>query len=270
MMDCVVSIKGLLWNFAADKNKPHGGGTKGANGVADFTCNGGLEQCTDNSQDFTRIIPGEYMCMKGSKYNHAGVCIESPTESKRGKAFECTTSWGANKCIIAEFDTQGNRYYNGVRMTAKWTWHGKLEYIDFSDSPEPTPTPTEYPFEGIVKKGSPLYNIDGEKYSNGASKDRDVTVEGEVNGRYKVYGSTFNPHIVYVDKENVTKKGNGYPFPAIIRKGSQLYDINGNKYNKTQANRKITVQGEVNGRYQIYGDTFNPHVVYCNKDAIIK
>lgn len=60
-----------------------------------------------------------------------------------------------------------------------------------------------------------------------------------------------------------------YPFNAVIRKGSQLYDVNGNKYNKTNANRNVIVQGEVNGRYQIYGDTFTPHVVYCDKNAIM-
>lgn len=140
------------------------------------------------------------------------------------------------------------------------------------ESPEPTPTPGDYPFDGIVKKGSPLYNANGEKYPSGASADRDVTVEGELNGRYKVWGSTFNPHEVYVDKENVIRKGTStYPFNAIIKKGSQLYDKNGNKYNKTNADRNVIVQGEQTstGRYQIYGETFTPHVVYCDKSAIM-
>ena len=60
-----------------------------------------------------------------------------------------------------------------------------------------------------------------------------------------------------------------YPFNATIKKGSQLYDKNGKKYNKTNADRAVTVQGEYNGRYQIYGETFNPHVVYCDKSSII-
>ena len=72
---------------------------------------------------------------------------------------------------------------------------------------EPQPTPSDYPFEGIVRKGSPLYNEAGYKYPNNASCDRDVTVQGEVNGRYKVYGSTFNPHIVYVNKNDVKTHG---------------------------------------------------------------
>lgn len=60
-----------------------------------------------------------------------------------------------------------------------------------------------------------------------------------------------------------------YPFNATIKKGSQLYDKNGKKYNKTNADRNVTVQGEYNGRYEIYGETFNPHIVYCDKSSII-
>lgn len=157
-------------------------------------------------------------------------------------------------------------------LTSNYTYLGCI--INPSNpTPEvdPEPTPSDYPFEGIVRKGSPLYNESGYKYPNNASCDRDVTVQGEVNGRYKVYGSTFNPHIVYVNKNDVTKKGTGYPFPAIVKKGSPLYDKNGNRYpNGASADRKVTVQGEYNGRYEVYGDTFNPHVVYCDKNSIMR
>ena len=98
MMDCVVSIKGLLWGFKADKNKAHGGGVYLSNGVADFSANGGIDYCTDKSQDFNNLVPGEYLCMKGTKYSHAGVYLGD------GKVFECTTGFGANKCIISEID----------------------------------------------------------------------------------------------------------------------------------------------------------------------
>jgi len=125
MMDCVVSIKGLLWGFSADKNKPHGGGIYGSNGVADFTPDGGLNYCTNVSRDFNNITPGEYLCMKDTGYDHAGIYLGN------GKVFECTVAWGTNKCIISEIDTSGNRFYNGVR-NLKWTYHGKLKYIDYS------------------------------------------------------------------------------------------------------------------------------------------
>lgn len=125
MMDCVVSIKGLLWGFKADKNKPHGGGIYKSNGVADFTPDGGLNYCSNVSTNFNNLVPGEYLCMKGTGYSHAGIYIGN------GKVFECTVAWGTNKCIISEIDTSGNRFYNGVR-NLKWTYHGKLKYIDYS------------------------------------------------------------------------------------------------------------------------------------------
>lgn len=137
MMDCVVSIKGLLWGFCADKNKAHGGGIYGSNGVADFGANAGINYCTGVSKDFTKLTKGEYLCMKDTKYNHAGVYLGD------GKVFECTTTWNAKKCIISQIDSQGNRYYNGVKAKP-WTYHGKLKYIDYTETIENTWTKGKY------------------------------------------------------------------------------------------------------------------------------
>lgn len=132
MMDCVVSIKGLLWGFKADRNKSHGGAIYLSNDVADFTANGGINYCTDVSSDFSKIEPGEYMCMYGTQYSHAGICLKSATPTQLGDAFECTTGWGVNRCVISQFDIYGNRYYNGVKNVASWTKFGKLIYIDYT------------------------------------------------------------------------------------------------------------------------------------------
>lgn len=153
MMDCVVSVKGLLWGFKADKNKPHGGGIYGSNGVADFTCNGALNYCTDVSTDFSNLVAGEYLCMKGTKYQHTGIYLGN------GKVFECTTTWNAKKCIISDIDSCGNRSYKGIKAT-RWTYHGKLQYIDYS-SVTPTPQPID-PFlapKGYFSLGDTSPNI---------------------------------------------------------------------------------------------------------------
>lgn len=123
-MDCVVSIKGLLWGFKADKSKPHGGAIYGSNGVADFGANQGINYCNNASQDFSNLVPGEYLCMKGTSHEHAGVYLGN------GKVFECTVGWGVNRCIISDMDNKGNRTYKGV-ANGRWTWHGKLKYIDY-------------------------------------------------------------------------------------------------------------------------------------------
>lgn len=129
--DCVLSVKSILWNFTGDKNKFRGGTIYKSNGVADFTCNGGVEKySTDVSTDFSKLVPGEYLCMKGTKYNHTGVYLGN------GQVFESTTGWGTKKCIISTINSKGERFYNG-KKNLKWTYHGKLIYIDYSDQPEP-------------------------------------------------------------------------------------------------------------------------------------
>lgn len=126
--DCVVSIKSILWGFRADKNLSRGGTVYLSNGVADFTCNGALNYCSWVSNDFHSLIPGEYLCMKDTKYNHSGIYLGN------GKVFECTTGWGVNKCIISDINSDGVRSYNG-KKNLKWTYHGLLEYIDYSETP---------------------------------------------------------------------------------------------------------------------------------------
>lgn len=129
--DCVLSVKSILWGFKGDKNLFRGGTVYKSNGVADFTCNGGVEKySTDVSTNFEHLVPGEYLCMKGTKYNHTGIYLGD------GKVFEDTTGWGTKKAIISEINNKGERFYKGKR-NLKWTYHGKLIYIDYSDQPKP-------------------------------------------------------------------------------------------------------------------------------------
>ena len=121
--DCVVSIKSILWGFTANKKKYRGGTIYKSNGVADFTCNGALNYCNGVSRDFTNLVPGEYLCMKGTKYNHSGIYLGN------GKVFEDTTGWCKKKAIISDISTTGTRSLNG-KKNLKWTYHGKLKYID--------------------------------------------------------------------------------------------------------------------------------------------
>lgn len=132
--DCVLSVKCILWGFKAN-NSFRGGTVYKSNGVPDFPCNAVYEICTDVGKTFDNLVPGEYLCMKDTKYNHTGIYLGN------GKVFEDTTGWGANKAIISDIDKKGNRSYKGKTLL-KWTYHGKLKYIDYQDQPTPTPTPT--------------------------------------------------------------------------------------------------------------------------------
>ena len=122
--DCVVSVKSVLWGWCENKNVIHGGANYGSNGVPDFTCNGGLDYCTDVSQDFHNLKPGEYLCMKGTQYNHVGIYLGN------GEVFEVTTAWGVNGATISGIDGQGYRYRGNVG-SLQWTYHGKLKWIDY-------------------------------------------------------------------------------------------------------------------------------------------
>ena len=128
--DCVLSVKSILWGFKADKNLFRGGTVYKSNDVADFSCNGALSYCTGVSSRFDNLVPGEYLCMKGTKYNHTGIYIGN------NKVFECTTGWNTKKCIISDIDKNGIRSYKGVK-NLRWTYHGKLKYIDYTDEPIP-------------------------------------------------------------------------------------------------------------------------------------
>lgn len=170
-------------------------------------------------------------------------------------------------------------FENHTRNNSNGNWGVNNHYIYLGCIVNPAnPKPEDeqpqitdgYPFEGIVKKGSQLYNEDGFKYPCDCKANRICTVEGEKDGRYKIYCSDFNPKTVYTNKENISKRYSDYQFPATIKKGSQLYDANGNAYNKTLTDKRVIVQCEVNGRYAVYNEYFRPNIVYCDKDAIIK
>ena len=130
--DCVVSVKSVLWGWDENKKAAHGGAKYKSNGVPDFTCNGGLDYCTDVSSNFKNLVAGEYLCMKGTQYDHVGVYLGD------GKVFEVTTAWGVDGATISDIDTNGVRSRNGSKCL-KWTYHGKLKWINYNT---PTPTPT--------------------------------------------------------------------------------------------------------------------------------
>ena len=130
--DCVVSVKSVLWGWSENKRAAHGGAKYASNGVPNFTCNAGLDYCTEVSKDFSKITAGEYLCMKDTQYDHVGIYLGD------GRVFEVTTAWGVDGATISDIDSRGNRSRNGSKWK-KWTYHGKLKWIGY-DNPEPTPT----------------------------------------------------------------------------------------------------------------------------------
>lgn len=164
----------------------------------------------------------------------------------------------------------GIHLHLGVKYIGGSEWIDP-ESIDYQDKPTPpSPTPSDYPFKGIVHKGSIFYNEYGVKYSSPAKSEFEVEVRGEKDNRYKIYATRLNPHIVYTDKQNVNKIGI-YPFKGIVKKGTYFYNQYGQRYSSpAKSNFEVQVQGELNGRYKVYSTRLKPNIVYCDKSSIIK
>jgi hypothetical protein len=117
--DCVCFIKGILWGWSGDKSKVYGGASYAVNGVPDIDANAIIKKCSEVSTDFSKVIPGEIVWMTG----HVGIYIGD------GLVVECTPSW-ANDVQITAVGNMGKKDgYN----SRKWTKHGKLPYVDYSD-----------------------------------------------------------------------------------------------------------------------------------------
>lgn len=129
--DCVNLIKGILWGWHGDVNARYGGAVYASNGVPDTNANGMFwDCCYDQSNDFSNIIPGEFVWMEG----HIGVYIGD------GFVVECTPIWNDGVQITYLGNWGGSRPGYSTRT---WTSHGKCNFIEYGEQPEPPkPEPT--------------------------------------------------------------------------------------------------------------------------------
>ena len=144
--DCVCLIKGILWGWNGNKNAVYGGAKYCSNGVPDFGSDGIMNYCTGVTTNFSNIVPGEVVHMKG----HVGIYIGD------GLVVECSPAW-KNKVQITACGNIGSRSgYN----TRTWVNHGRLKYIEYSNTPTPSPTPSGFlPAKGYFKKGDSGNNV---------------------------------------------------------------------------------------------------------------
>lgn len=118
--DCVCLIKGVLWGWCGDKTRTYGGAGYAVNGVPDIGADGMINKCLNvSTTGWANMVPGEAVWLSG----HIGVYIGN------GLAVECSPAF-ANKVQITAVGNIGSKSgYN----TRKWTKHGKLPYLDYSD-----------------------------------------------------------------------------------------------------------------------------------------
>lgn len=118
--DCVNLVKGIIWGWNGDVNAEYGGCVYQTNGMMDLTEGEVMNQCYQQSEDFSKIEVGEYLWMSG----HCGIYLGD------GLAVECTPKW-ENKVQVTEVLNIKNipkiKRYNG----RTWTKHGKLPQIQY-------------------------------------------------------------------------------------------------------------------------------------------
>lgn len=130
VFDCVGLIKGIIWGFPNVKYK--------TNGLDDVSDQGLWDKyVTDKSKDFSNIMPGEIMHIKG----HVGIYIGDD------KVIECTNKWSKN-VLVSSINKQ-DKYYRA------WSEHGKFNLLTYEGLLAPAPDYILY----VVKKGDTLSSI---------------------------------------------------------------------------------------------------------------
>jgi len=119
--DCVCLIKGILWGWSGNASKTYGGANYASNGVPDIGADTMITRCLDvSATGWANMAVGEAVWMSG----HIGIYIGD------GLAVECSPKW-ENKVQITAVGNIGSKAgYN----TRTWTKHGKLPYVDYSES----------------------------------------------------------------------------------------------------------------------------------------
>ena len=116
--DCVCLVKSILWGWEGSTTKSNGGAKYDSNGVPDVNADTMITKCKNVSTDFSKIVPGALVWMKG----HVGVYIGN------GQCIECTTNW-TSKVLQSTLKNIGAK----GQFERSWTKWGLLPYVDYSD-----------------------------------------------------------------------------------------------------------------------------------------
>ena len=177
--DCVCLIKGVLWGWSGNKNKIYGGAAYASNGVPDIGADEIINVCSGVSTDFSNIVLGELLWMKG----HVGVYIGD------GLAVECTPKWKDGVQITAVHNIGKKSGYNG----RKWTKHGKLPYIEYpkatattKPSTQPKPSTSEYDIADFIRDVQTACGAKVDGIAGPETLSKTITVSAHYNKRHAV------------------------------------------------------------------------------------
>lgn len=120
--DCVCFIKALFWGWSGDPSQVYGGAVYKSNGIPDIGADQLIKQCIDVSEDFSTIVPGEYVWLPGHGgiYVGDGLAAEATFEPESGVQLQCVLPMGVKP---------------GMPATG-WQKHGKLPWVSYAEQQE--------------------------------------------------------------------------------------------------------------------------------------
>lgn len=120
--DCICFIKALFWGWTGDPEQVYGGAVYKGGGVPDISADQLLGQCIGVSEDFSTIVPGEYVWLPGhcGIYVGDGLAAEATFEPEEGVQLQCVLPMGVKE---------------GMPATG-WVKHGKLPWVSYETEPE--------------------------------------------------------------------------------------------------------------------------------------
>lgn len=143
LWDCAGFVyKGVPWGWNGDSLATYGGAKW--NAIPELNTNNVFTISHDISTDFSNILPGEVLYMKG----HVGLYIG------KGRAIECTSKW---TCGILTSEVKNCKISTGLKYKRTWLKHAKLDFIEYSQIPAEKPE-DEYR-KYIVQRGDTLGKI---------------------------------------------------------------------------------------------------------------
>lgn len=139
--DCVCFIKGLLWGWKGDASQVYGGAAYKSNGVPDISADAMIKACSDVSEDFSTIVPGELVWQPGHVgiYVGDGLAAEATFEPESGVQLQCVLPMGVKP---------------GMPATG-WVKHGKLPWISYEEEQQREPVHYRVTIERVAEQQIP-------------------------------------------------------------------------------------------------------------------
>ncbi|MFV0394245.1 MAG: NlpC/P60 family protein [Coprobacillaceae bacterium] len=136
LSDCSGMIKGILWGYPNVKYL--------SNNVPDHNADTIISKCNNVSTDFSNIQVGEVVWIQG----HIGVYVGN------GNVVESTIAWENGIQLTNLRNINGT----GAKYGRSWTKHGKLPYVDYTNTTAPS-TPAPSPSGSDIEREAAQYGM---------------------------------------------------------------------------------------------------------------